>query len=287
MLVRSSRAQIADRLDSLVISGVDRSIVRLSGDSAELASAVLTFLAEPRTRAQVLAHLEELTGEPLQHAEVVEELLRVLLKTGAVEDVGAGAQSTAGERTPKPSPKPTRLVLGISGAIAAAHAPQLVGALLEQHFELEIAMTRAALRMVSRDVLEALLHRRVHSSLRSEDPTAPAPHIRLAEWAEVVLVCPATATTISRIAQGSCSDVVAAVAISTRAPVLIAPSMNPAMHEAPAVRRNLELLRNDGMWIVRAGDGVEVAHEPAERRRSWGAAPQPEAVLRMLRAVLS
>jgi 3-polyprenyl-4-hydroxybenzoate decarboxylase len=287
MLVRSSRVQIADRQDSLVIAGADRSIVRLSGDSAELASAVLAFLAEPRSRAQVLAHLEELTGEPLQHAEVVEELLRVLLKTGAIEDVGSRTPGSSGGQKPAPEPKPMRLVLGISGAIAAAHAPQLVGALLEQPFELEIAMTRAALRMVSREVLEALIHRRVHCSLRSPDPTAPAPHIRLAEWAEAVLVCPATATTISRIAQGSCTDIVAAIAISTRAPVLIASSMNPAMHEAPAVRRNLELLRSDGMWIVHAGEGMEVAHDPVARRRSWGAAPQPDAVLRMLRAVLS
>jgi hypothetical protein len=287
MLVRSSRAQIADRQDSLIIAGVDHSIVRLSGDSAELASAVLTFLAESRSRAQVLAHLEELTGEPLQHAEVVEELLQVLLKTGAVEDVGARAPGSSAERTPAQAPTPRRLVLGISGAIAAAHAPQLVGALLEQHFELEIVMTKAALRMVSREVLEALIHRRVHWSLRSPDPTAPAPHIRLAEWADAVLVCPATATTISRIAQGSCSDVVAAVAISTRAPVIIAPSMNPAMHDAPSVKRNVALLRGDGMWIVYAGDGVEVAHDPAARRRSWGAAAQPEAMLRMLRAVLA
>jgi phosphopantothenoylcysteine decarboxylase/phosphopantothenate--cysteine ligase len=179
------------------------------------------------------------------------------------------------------------LVLGLSGAIGSAYAPLTVGLLLEQRFDVEIVATKSALRMVSREVLEALTHRPVYSSLRSREVSVPAPHIYLAEWAEVVLVYPATATTLSRMARGDCSDIVAAVAISTKAPVVVVPSMNPAMYEAPAVQRNLELLRQDGVWVVHPTSGTEVAHAPTEREAVWGGAPNPQVVLRTLRAVLA
>jgi 3-polyprenyl-4-hydroxybenzoate decarboxylase len=284
VLVRSPFAKVAEREGALVAVAVDGSVLRVTGDSAELARAVLAFLAEPRAREQIIAHLEELAGEPLQHAGVLDELLRVLTSAGVLRDE---AQNRPLESPPPPAARPTRLVLGLTGAIGSAHAPQLVGALLEQGYEVRIAATKSALRMVSKEVLEALTHQKVHASLRGRSPEVPAPHIHLAEWAQVVLICPATATTLSRMARGDCSDVVAAVAIATRAPVLVAPSMNPAMHTAPSVQRNLAMLEQDGVWVVHAGIGVEVAHAPADRRSIWGAAPSPEAVLKVLQSVLA
>jgi 3-polyprenyl-4-hydroxybenzoate decarboxylase len=283
VLIRSPLAKVAEREGSLVVVGGDQRTLHLTGDSAELARAILDFLNLPRSRIELSAHLETLSGGPLEHPEVIDELLSRLFAAGALRDAPpARADESPGTGEPR-----TRLVLGLSGAIGASHAPSVVGMLLEQGFDLEIVATKAALRMVSREVLEALTHRRVHASLRGRDPTIPAPHIHLAEWAEVMLVNPATATTLSRIARGDCSDIVSAVAISTRAPVLIVPSMNGAMYEAPAVQRNLELLRQDGFWNVYPATGIEVAHAPSDRLPVWGAAPPPHSVLQILRAVLA
>jgi SAM-dependent methyltransferase len=112
------------------------------------------------------------------------------------------------------------------------------------------------------------------------------PHIDLAEWADLVLIAPASATTLSRLARGDCSDVVAATALATRAPVLLAPSMNARMYLAPAVQRNLETLRADGFLILHPGRGLEVAHDPRARQPVLGASPGPRELVDLLAAVL-
>jgi SAM-dependent methyltransferase len=94
-----------------------------------------------------------------------------------------------------------------------------------------------------------------------------------------VLVCPASATTISRIAGGDHSSIVSAIAIATRAPVMLVPSMNAAMYASPAVQRNLELLIEDGKHVVHPVAGIEVADRPHERVPTLGAAPPPSVVL--------
>jgi 3-polyprenyl-4-hydroxybenzoate decarboxylase len=177
-------------------------------------------------------------------------------------------------------------VLGISGAVAALDAPVLVRALLARGFEIEIAATPKALRFVGAEGLEALTHRQVHRRVWERGDRQRVPHVTLAERADLVLVCPATATTISRIAAGDCSDLVSAVAVTTRAPVLIVPSMNVAMYEAPSVQRNLRHLREDGMYVAHPALGHEVAHAPAERRLMLGPAPPARAVVDLVELVL-
>jgi 3-polyprenyl-4-hydroxybenzoate decarboxylase len=286
LLHRVPATGVAGRDGELLIVGADRSVRQLSGDSAQLARTVLSFLAAPHSRAEIAAHLERLSGKPLENPQVVEDLLKLLLSAGVLhEQAGQGA----GVHQPAPRAGATgaRVVLGLTGAIATAHAPTTVSLLLERGFDVEIAATRDALRMVSRLALEAITHRRVHTSLRGHDPSIPVPHIRLAEWAEAVLVYPATATTLARIAHGDCSELVAALVLSTRAPVLVVPSMNPAMLGAPAVQRNLETLRQDGIWIADPAIGLEVAQAPAHRQLLWGAAPPPGTVLPLLDALLT
>jgi SAM-dependent methyltransferase len=101
-----------------------------------------------------------------------------------------------------------------------------------------------------------------------------------------VIVWPASATTIARIATGDCSDLVSALVAATRAPVMIAPSMNDAMLGSPAVQDNLEKLRAHGRWIVHGTLGVEVAHRPEDRRPMFGPAAPPSAMLDLARHVL-
>jgi SAM-dependent methyltransferase len=167
------------------------------------------------------------------------------------------------------------------------HSPSWVAQLVQRGHDVRVATTRKALRFVRREALESLTHRRVYSSIWQRDDECPVPHINLAEWADVVLICPATATTIARIAQGSCVDLVSALAISTRAPVIVVPSMNPAMYGAPSVQRNLDRLREDGFHLVHPASGIEVAHAPDARTPVFGPAPPFEDVLAILSLVMA
>jgi phosphopantothenoylcysteine decarboxylase/phosphopantothenate--cysteine ligase len=110
--------------------------------------------------------------------------------------------------------------------------------------------------------------------------------VSLAEWADIVLIYPASATTISRIAQGDFSDAVSAVAMTTTAPVVVFPSMNGKMFNAPAVRRNLATIREDGFFVVDPGVGLEIAHLPGERTGGTGPTIPVERVVDLVRVIL-
>src|ERR1019366_9469412 len=181
----------------------------------------------------------------------------------------------------------SRVVLALTGGVAAAHAPALTEMLLGRGVRVRIAATPSALRFVSALALEALTHEPVVRSRWPSDVRAMVPHLELARWADVVLVYPATATTLSRIARGDCSSLVSAVAISTRAPVVLVPAMNEAMFDAPSVRRNLAQLREDGFLVMHPSLGYEVAVAPLERTLRYGAAPTVQSVALVTEAVLS
>jgi phosphopantothenoylcysteine synthetase/decarboxylase len=153
-------------------------------------------------------------------------------------------------------------------------------------FRVRIAATPSALRFVSALALEALTHEPVVRSRWPSDVRTVVPHLELARWADVVVVYPATATTLSRIARGDCSSLVSALAISARVPVIVTPAMNEAMLDAPSVRRNLAQLRQDGFIVMHPSLGYEVAVAPQERTRAYGAAPTVQSVARVTEAVL-
>jgi phosphopantothenoylcysteine decarboxylase/phosphopantothenate--cysteine ligase len=167
------------------------------------------------------------------------------------------------------------VVVGISGAIAATHAPALITALQRRGHTVEVALTATAQRFVSLDALGAIAGREIHTSIWPSRPHAPAPHVALAQWADLVIIYPASATTIGRIANGDFSDLVAAIALTTRAPVVVAPSMNLAMLDAPAVQRNLAQLRADGVVVLHGVPSQEVAEAPSARTSITGAAAAP------------
>src|SRR5690606_15613764 len=109
-----------------------------------------------------------------------------------------------------------RVVLGVTGAVAAMHTPALVQRLQARGFEVRVAATETALRFVRAEALEALTHRPVVHAIWPVDQVHVVPHIELAQWADAVVVCPASATTIARLATGDHSSVVAAIALATR-----------------------------------------------------------------------
>ncbi|MFN2378446.1 MAG: bifunctional phosphopantothenoylcysteine decarboxylase/phosphopantothenate--cysteine ligase CoaBC [Candidatus Binatia bacterium] len=148
-----------------------------------------------------------------------------------------------------------RVLLGIGGGIAAYKCPELVRRLLDEGAEVQVAMTRAAREFVSPLVLQTLSKRRVALDLLDSEEEAVIGHIRLAEEADVVLVAPATADLIARMAVGVADDILTAALLVARCPVVVAPSMNTNMLGHPTVVRNLETLRAFGHRIVDSDRG--------------------------------
>jgi 3-polyprenyl-4-hydroxybenzoate decarboxylase len=292
MINEASRANPLRRCDDARIFETEERLVSFNregegyafhGESAELARAVLDALTRPRSLDELLSHLGELSGGPIQHPEVVDELVVKLLEAGALEWCSANTRRA----DPDPGHRPMRLVLGLSGAVAAMAAPELVQRLQRAGFVVRILATANALRFVSAEALEALIHRRVIRSMWPEDgDDLRVPHIDLSTWADVVLICPASATTLSRLATGNHDCVVAATALATRAPVMVVPSMNPAMYDSRSVQRNLATLRTDGMYVVHPGRGIELADSPGERAPLLGAAPSPAIIVDLVRRML-
>jgi 3-polyprenyl-4-hydroxybenzoate decarboxylase len=281
--VRSQRAAAVDVGDRVVLLGGDGVVRAIEGESAALARTVLAYVDTPRTLDAIVAHVEARSGEPGARP-IVEQLVEVLRGSGAISgvDVAANDDTARGAGLRRRG----NVVVGISGAVAASHAPAFVVALQRRGWTVEVALTPAAQRFVATDALAALVRRAPHVSMWPDAPHAPVPHVALAAWADLVVVYPASATTIARLAAGDFSDVVAATALATRAPVVIVPSMNAAMLEAAAVQRNLDQLRADGFAIVHGVPSLEAADAPAVRTATGGAAPAPGEVAAAIDALL-
>ena len=167
-----------------------------------------------------------------------------------------------------------RLLVCISGAIEASCIGQLLK-VLRTHFcrDMRLVLTETASRLASSEGLGYLLDCPVHTDpLSREDVETGAPHIFLAQWASCVLVAPATAATIHRIAQGACNDLISSIVMATpsETPLVIAPSMNANMYGNAVLQRNLEACRECGYWVIEAGYGVEIAERVSEHALSLG-----------------
>ncbi|MCX7606804.1 MAG: bifunctional phosphopantothenoylcysteine decarboxylase/phosphopantothenate--cysteine ligase CoaBC [Bacteroidia bacterium] len=153
------------------------------------------------------------------------------------------------------------ILLGVTGGIAAYKAPELIRSLHKRGHEVTVILTQAAQRFVSPLVLEVLSRRPVLRELwrGGEEDSSPGEwthHIALAHQADALLVAPATAHTIAKFALGQCDDLLSAVFLATRKPVLIAPAMESQMYRHPSVERNLHFLkRMEHVEIVAPGVG--------------------------------
>jgi 3-polyprenyl-4-hydroxybenzoate decarboxylase len=275
-LGRAPTVRIYERRDELTLVDDGGRVMHLSSPASVIARELLEKCRVPRERAGLLVRFRG------ARRAVAESVLAVLEEAGALVGWGPAVdRPAAGEEL--------RVVLALTGGIVAAHAPALTEMLLARGVRVRIAATASALRFVSARALEALTHepvvRSMWPSLRAAG-AAPVPHLELAKWAHAVVVYPATATTLSRIARGDCSTIVSAIAVSARVPVLLAPAMNEAMVDAPAVRRNLATLREDGFLVLHPSFGYEVAAAPGARAPSYGAAPTVQTVALVTEVVL-
>jgi phosphopantothenoylcysteine decarboxylase / phosphopantothenate---cysteine ligase len=143
-----------------------------------------------------------------------------------------------------------RIVLGVSGSIAAYKAVLVVRRLLEAGAVVDVAMTPAAGQFVGPLTFASLTHRAVVTDALALDPDQHIAHIELAEAADAIVVAPATANLLAELAAGLVNDAVSAIVCASRAPVIVAPAMDAGMWTHPATQRNIETLRGYGYRVV-------------------------------------
>lgn len=175
-----------------------------------------------------------------------------------------------------------RVLLAIGGGIAAYKCPDLVRRLQAEGADVRVAMTKAAREFVTPLVLQTLSRHPVATDLLDAREEAAIGHIRLAEEADVVLVAPATADLLARLAAGMADDIVTAALLVARCPVVVAPSMNCNMLEHPATRRNLQTLASFGYRLVDSDRGqLACGYEGA------GRLPDADALVAEIRSALA
>lgn len=147
------------------------------------------------------------------------------------------------------------IVIGVTGGIAAYKTPDVVRALVTAGARVRVIMTDAAEHFVTPLTLQAVSGQPVARSLFDLTAESEMGHIRLADTADALVIAPATANVIAKLANGLADDLLGTVALATRAPVLVCPSMNVHMYEHPTVRRNLACLRDMGFTILAPDTG--------------------------------
>jgi phosphopantothenoylcysteine decarboxylase/phosphopantothenate--cysteine ligase len=158
------------------------------------------------------------------------------------------------------------ILLGVTGGIAAYKSAELVRRLRERGALVRVAMTAAATRFITPLTLQALSGNAVHTDLLDPGTEAAMGHIELARWADALLVAPASADFIARLAQGRANDLLAAVCLACEAPLAVAPAMNRAMWENAATQDNIELLRRRGIRIFGPAHGSQACGETGPGR---------------------
>src|SRR3569832_1098612 len=154
-----------------------------------------------------------------------------------------------------------RVLVGITGGIAAYKGAELVRRLKEAGAEVRVAMTGAATQFVAQLTLQALSGRPVHLDLLDPMEEGAMGHITLARWADVIVVAPATADFMAKLAHGRADDLLSTLCLASTAPLLLAPAMNTAMWQHPATQANAELLRRRGVHFIGPAAGEQACGE--------------------------
>jgi phosphopantothenoylcysteine decarboxylase/phosphopantothenate--cysteine ligase len=176
------------------------------------------------------------------------------------------------------------ILLGVSGGIAAYKSALLVREMVKGGAEVQVVMTRAAAEFVTPLTLATLSRRRVISEMFPQGDrggTEWTEHISLAVWADVMLVAPATAHTIGRLAHGLADDFLSTLALALRAPLAVAPAMDVDMWLNPVTQRNIETLRGRGCFVLEPEEG-----ELASGLRGPGRLPEPDRIVRFVEEIL-
>jgi phosphopantothenoylcysteine decarboxylase/phosphopantothenate--cysteine ligase len=169
------------------------------------------------------------------------------------------------------------VLLGVSGGIAAYKSAELIRRLRERGAEVRVVMTPAARGFITPLTLQALSGHPVRDSLLDPAAEAGMDHIELARWADLLLVAPATADLMARLAAGLADDLLSTLALATTAPVVLAPAMNHCMWQHPATRENAARLAARGVRLLGPAEGQQACGETGPGRM-W----EPEAIVASL-----
>lgn len=150
----------------------------------------------------------------------------------------------------------SRIILGVTGSIAAYKAADLASQLTKAGHDVTCVVTKEALEFVTPLTLRTLSKNPVISDLFAEKEGWQPGHIHLADEADLLLIAPATANVLAAMAHGFANDALTAIALATRAPILIAPAMNGKMWQHPATQRNAETLKSWGAEFVEPAEGL-------------------------------
>ncbi|MGA9951972.1 MAG: bifunctional phosphopantothenoylcysteine decarboxylase/phosphopantothenate--cysteine ligase CoaBC [Bradyrhizobium sp.] len=197
----------------------------------------------------------------------VEDEVRVILREAA-EDGASAARATAlrvaapaisGTSSPSADQTMARVTLIIGGGIAAYKALDLIRRLKERNIHVRCVLTRAAQHFVTPLTTSALSNERCYTDLFDPESEFDAGHIRLAREADLIVVAPATADLMSKMAHGAADDLASAILLAAGVPILLAPAMNPLMWNNAATRRNVAALQRDGIAMIgpNAGEMAE------------------------------
>jgi phosphopantothenoylcysteine decarboxylase/phosphopantothenate--cysteine ligase len=148
-----------------------------------------------------------------------------------------------------------RVLHGVTGSIAAYKAADLTSKLTQKGHEVHVVMTWSATQLVQARTFSALSRQPVHTDLWDPAEARLTEHISLAELPEVVVLAPATANILGKIANGIADEILSTTLLAVTCPVVVAPAMNVHMYEHPAVQRNIERLREIGYRFVDPGEG--------------------------------
>jgi phosphopantothenoylcysteine decarboxylase/phosphopantothenate--cysteine ligase len=154
-----------------------------------------------------------------------------------------------------------RILLGVTGGIAAYKAADLARRLQDAGAQVQVVMTEAATQFVTPMTFQALTGRPVRSSLWDAAAEAAMGHIELARWADRIVIAPASADLIARLAQGMGSDLLSTICLASEAPIALAPAMNRVMWANAATQANVATLRARGMQVLGPGEGDQACGE--------------------------
>lgn len=174
-----------------------------------------------------------------------------------------------------------RIVIGITGGIAAYKIPELVRRLKDWGADVRCVMTQGGQAFITPLTLQAVSGNPVHHDLLDPAAEAAMGHIELAKWADLVVIAPATANTIAQLAHGHASDLLSTICLATAAPLLVAPAMNQQMWAHPALQANCALLRQRGVQLIEPASGAQACGDVGTGRM-----PEPLALRDTIAAAL-
>jgi len=159
-----------------------------------------------------------------------------------------------------------RILVGVTGGIAAYKSADLVRRLREAGAEVRVVMTEGAQRFITATTLQALSGNPVRDSLWDESAEAAMGHIELARWATRIVIAPASANTLARLALGMADDLLTTLCLASEAPLVLVPSMNRVMWAHPATQANAAMLRGRGAVILGPAEGDQACGETGPGR---------------------